>query len=287
MTSRAVSSYNFASHSSKAHGWFRSSLTVAAALAVLLTAGTATLAQTTYKAPRTPDGTPNLNGIWQAVNEAYWDVEAHAASPASVLALGAAGAVPPGLGIVEGGSLPYLPAAAEQRRTNFQNRLTLDPEIKCYLPGVPRANYMPYPFQILQTGTHIMMVYTFARAVRTIYMTDHQPAPADSWMGWSNGHWEGETLVVDTTGFNGQAWLDRSGNFHSDALHVVERYTATSPEHLLYEATIEDPKVFSRPWKISMPLYRRLEKNAQILDFRCVEFAEDLIYGHLSKQPAK
>jgi hypothetical protein len=256
---------------------FRPSLRFAVTtLAVVLAAVTATLAQTTYKAPRTPDGTPNLNGIWQAVNEAYWDVEAHAASPASVPALGAAGAVPPGLGIVEGGSLPYLPAAAEQRRTNFQNRLTLDPETKCYLPGVPRANYMPYPFQILQTRKYIMMVYTFARAVRTIYMDDHQPAPADSWMGWSNGRWEGETLVVDTTGFNGQAWLDRSGNFHSDA-----------PDHLLYEATIEDPKVFSRPWKISMPLYRRLEKNAQILDFRCVEFAEDLIYGHLSKQPTK
>jgi hypothetical protein len=267
---------------------FRPSLTVAiVVVTVLLTAITTALAQTTYKAPRTPDGTPNLNGIWQAVNEAYWDVEAHAASPASVPALGAAGAVPPGLGIVEGGSLPYLPAAAEQRRTNFQNRLTLDPEIKCYLPGVPRANYMPYPFQILQTRTYIMMVYTFARAVRTIYMDNHQEAPADSWMGWSNGHWEGETLVVDTKGFNGQAWLDRSGNFHSDALHVVERFTATSPEHLLYEATIEDPKVFSRPWKISMPLYRRLERNAQILDFRCVEFAEDLIYGHLSKQPGK
>ena len=183
---------------------FRPSLKVAiVVVTVLLTAITAALAQTTYKAPRTPEGTPNLNGIWQAVNEAYWDVEAHAASPASVPALGAAGAIPPGLGIVEGGSLPYLPAAAEQRRTNFQNRLTLDPEIKCYLPGVPRANYMPYPFQILQTRTYIMMVYTFARAVRTIYMDDHQEAPADSWMGWSNGHWEGETLVVDTKGFNG------------------------------------------------------------------------------------
>jgi hypothetical protein len=131
-----------------------------------------------------------------------------------------------------------------------------------------------------------MILHQYARAVRTIYMDEHKEAPADSWMGWSNGHWEGETLVVDTTGFNDQTWFDRAGNFHSDALHVVERFTATSPDHLNYEVTIEDPKVFSRPWKMSMPLYRRKEKNAQILESRCVEFVEDLIYGNLKKQPA-
>jgi hypothetical protein len=152
---------------------------------------------------------------------------------------------------------------------------------------VPRATYMPFPFQIIQTPKYIMMVHTFARAVRTIYMDDHKEAPADSWMGWSNGHWEGETLVVDTTGFNDQTWFDRAGNFHSDALHVVERFTFTGPDHLLYEATIEDPKVFTRPWKMSMPIYRRMDKSAQIMDFRCVEFVEDLIYGHLRKQPGK
>ncbi|MGH9257481.1 MAG: hypothetical protein ACRD3C_23205, partial [Vicinamibacterales bacterium] len=215
-----------------------------------------------YKAPRAPDGKPNLSGIWQALNEAYWDIEAHAATAGPVTALGAAGAIPPGQGIVEGGLLPYQPAAAEQKKKNFENRLTLDPETKCYLPGVPRANYMPHPFQIIQTPKYVMMVYTFARAVRTIYMDDHKEAPADSWMGWSNGRWEGETFVIDTAGFNGLAWLDRAGNFHSEALHDVERFTATSPDHLLYEATIEDPKVFTRPWKISMPLYRRLERNA-------------------------
>ncbi len=111
------------------------------------------------------------------------------------------------------------------------NRLKLDPENKCYLPGVPRATYMPFPFQILQSQKHIMVVHEFAGAVRTIYMDDHKEAPADSWMGWSNGRWEGETLVVDTTGFNGQTWFDRAGNFHSDALHVVERFTARSPIH--------------------------------------------------------
>jgi hypothetical protein len=241
----------------------------------------------TYRAPRTADRKPDLNGIWQALNEAYWDIESHSAAPSPVLALGAAGATAPGLGVVEGGPLPYQAAAAAQKKANFDKRLALDPEIKCYLPGVPRATYMPYPFQIIQTPKYIMLIHTYAGAVRTIYMDDHTEAPADSWMGWSNGHWEGETLVVDTTGFNGQAWFDRAGNFHSDALHVVERITAMSPERLQYEVTVEDPKVFTRPWKMSMPIYRRVEKNAQLLEFKCVEFVEDLMYGHLRKQAVK
>ena len=266
----------------------RSMIVAMAVVAGLLLAATTATSQTpAYRAPRTADGKPNLNGIWQAINEAYWDIEGHAAAPGLVTALGAAAAVAPGPGIVEGGPIPYQPAAAAQKKQNFEKRLTLDPEIKCYLPGVPRANYMPYPFQIIQTQKYIMMIYTYAGAVRTIYMDDQKEAPADSWMGWSNGRWEGETLVVDTTGFNDKSWFDRAGNFHSDALHVVERYTATSSDHLLYEATIEDPKVFTRPWKMSMPLYRRLEKNAQIMELKCVEFAEELIYGHLRKQPGK
>jgi len=175
----------------------------------------------TYRAPRTADGKPNFNGIWQAVNEAYWDVEAHAAAPSPVLELGAAHAVAGGLSIIDGGTIPYKPAALAKKQENYANRLKLDPEIKCYLPGVPRANYMPYPFQVIQGPKHIMMIYTFAGAVRTIYMDEHKEAPADSWMGWSNGRWEGETLVVDTTGFNDKTWFDRAGNFHSDALHVV------------------------------------------------------------------
>jgi hypothetical protein len=257
-------------------------------VASILLAATMASAQTpAYRAPRTADGQPNLNGIWQALNEAYWDIEGHGAAPGAVTALGASVAVAPGMGIVEGGPIPYRPEAAVKKKENFEKRLTLDPEIKCYLPGVPRANYMPYPFQIIQSPKYVMMVYTFARAVRTIYMDDHKEAPADSWMGWSNGHWEGETLVVDTTGFNDQSWFDRAGNFHSDELHVVERFTAADADHLLYEATIEDPKVFTRPWKMSMPLYRRLEKNAEILEFNCVEFAEELIYGHLRKGAPK
>ena len=259
------------------------SVSLGLTLAVITVAG-----QTrTYRAPRTADGKPNFNGIWQAVNEAYWDVEAHAAAPSPVLELGAAHAVAGGLSIIDGLTIPYKPAALTKKQENYANRLKRDPEIKCYLPGVPRASYMPYPFQIIQGPKYIMMVYTFAGAVRTIYMDEHKEAPADSWMGWSNGHWEGETLVVDTTGFNDKTWFDRAGNFHSDALHVVERYTAASRDHLLYEATIEDPNVFTRPWKISMLLYRRLEKNAQIMEFRCVEFVEELIYGHLRKKPSK
>ena len=257
-------------------------------VAGLLLAVTTHFAQTpapAYRAPRTADSKPNLNGIWQALNEANWDLEAHAAGFGRVVALGAADAIPPGLGIVEGGPIPYLPAAAAKKKENFEKRLTLDPEIKCYLPGVPRAMYQGMPFQIIQSPNVIMMVFEFAGAVRTVNMGKPTEAPADSWMGWSNGHWEGETLVIDTTGFNEQTWFDRAGNFHSDALHVVERITARSPDTLNYEATIEDPQTFSRPWKITMPLYKRVERNAQIMEFKCVEFVEDLIYGHLRKQP--
>jgi hypothetical protein len=237
-----------------------------------------------YRAPRTADGRPNFNGIWQSMNEANWDIQAHAANFGRVVALGAADAVPPGLGIVEG-DIPYLPAALSQKRQNFEKRLSLDPEIKCYLPGVPRAMYQNRPFQIIQSRDVIMMVFEFAGAVRTINMGKPTEAPADSWMGWSNGRWEGETLVIDSTGFNDMSWFDRAGNFHSDALHVVERITASSPDHLNYEATIEDKNVFSKPWKMSFPLYRRKERNAQIMEFKCVEFVEELIYGHLRKQP--
>jgi hypothetical protein len=145
---------------------------------------------------------------------------------------------------------------------------------------VPRGTYMPYPFQIIQGTGHVMVVHGYAGAVRTIYMDNHTLPPAPTWMGWSNGSWDGETLVVDTMGFN-----DRAGNFHSDALHVIERFTARSADTMMYEVTIEDPKVFTLPWTMSMPLYRRVEANVEILEFRCVEFVEDLIYGHLRKQP--
>ena len=257
------------------------------------------LAAQTYRAPRGPGGKADFNGIWQALNEANYDLEAHTARPAlglrpgpygpvpaaPVLALGAVGAVPPGMGVVEGGEIPYKPEALAKKKQNQQDWVNRDPEIKCYLPGVPRATYMPYPFQIVQSASAFTFVYEYAGAVRNIYLKDPGPAPADSWMGQSVGRWEGDTLVVDVKALNDQSWFDRSGNFHSDKLHVVERYTRTSPVTMDYEATIEDPEVFTRPWKISMPLYRRQEKNAQLLDFKCVEFVEELLYGQYRKHP--
>jgi len=259
-------------------------LVAATALAQAPAAGQAApAAAPAYRAPRTADGRPNLNGIWQAVNEANWDLLPHAANFGRVVALGAEDAVPPGIGWVDGGEIPYLPAAAAKKKENYDKRLTLDPEIKCYLPGVPRAMYMPFPFQVIQSKDVIMMVFEYAGAVRTINMGKPTEAPADSWMGWSNGRWEGETLVIDTTGFNDMSWFDRAGDFHSDELHVVERISAASPDLLNYEATIEDKNTFSKPWKITMPIYRRKEKNAQIMEFKCVEFVEELIYGNLRK----
>ena len=251
--------------------------------ATIPAAGQAPQAAPRYRASRTADGKPDLNGIWQPVNTANWDLQDHAARQGPV-ANGAAFSVPPGLGVVEGNEIPYRPEALAKKKRNAERWLTDDPEIKCFLPGVPRATYQGYPFQIIQMPSDILIAYAFDNASRSIPMNSKREAPVDSWMGWSRGRWEGETLVVDVTGFNDQTWFDRAGNYHSDALHVVERYTGTSPDHLLYEATIEDPDVFTRPWKISMPLYRRVEKNAQLLEFKCVEFAEEFMYGHLKKK---
>jgi hypothetical protein len=252
-----------------------------------------------YRASRTSDGKPDLNGIWQSLNEANYDLEMHMARPAMalrpgpygplpaapVLALGAVGSVPPGMGVVEGGTIPYKPEMLAKKKENQEKWLERDPEIKCYLPGVPRANYMPQPFQILQSPSAIFFAYQYAGAVRNIYLKNPGPAPVDSWMGQSVARWEGDTLVIDVTGFNDSTWFDRSGNFHSDQLHVVERYTRTAPDVISYEATMEDPQTFTKPWKISMPLYRRLEKNAQLMDFKCVEFVEELMYGQWRKKP--
>jgi hypothetical protein len=241
-----------------------------------------------YKAPRTKDGQPNLNGIWQAMTTAEWDLRAHAASQGPVLSLGAQFSVPPGPGVIEGdGQIPYLPAAAEQQKKNFADRLNLDPEVKCYMGGVPRSVYMPYPFQIIQSPSTIMIAYEYAGGVRSINMGKPTEAPADSWMGWSNGHWEGETLVVTVTDQIDKTWLDRAGDFHSNAMKVTERYTPRSADTMMYEATIEDAKTFSRPWKISLPLYRHVEKNAQLMEYKCPEFAEDVLYGKYRKQPTK
>jgi hypothetical protein len=263
---------------------FRAGDIIFGAICFLIAANACGQPANTYKAPRAPDGRPNLNGIWQTLNTANWDLLGHAAQAGPIVALGATGAEPAGLGVVEGGEIPYLPSAAAKRKENYKNRLTLDPEVKCFLPGVPRATYMPFPFQIVQSTNRILIAYEYAGAERIINMGKPTKAPDNFWMGWSTGHWDGDTLVVDVTNQKEDTWFDRAGNHHSDALHVVERYTPISPDALTYEATIEDPKTFSRPWKISMPVYRRLEKNAQLLEFKCVEFVEELMYGHLRKK---
>jgi len=238
---------------------------------------------------RLADGKPNLNGIWSASNTANWNIQTHRAKQGPLTALGAAFSVPAGLGVVEGGEIPYKPEAVAQRDANAKDWVAKDPEVKCYLPGVPRATYMPYPFQIVQSTApnDILMTYEFASASRIVHMNTKEEAPVDSWMGWSNGRWEGDTLVVDVTGFVDQTWFDRAGNYHSGALHVVERYTPLGPDLIQYEATIEDPNVFTRAWKLRMPLYRRVEPNAQLLEYKCVEFAEELMYGHLNKEPKR
>jgi hypothetical protein len=252
---------------------------------LLFVLAAAAFGQTSYRAPRAGDGHPQLSGIWQAFDGPNWDVEGHSAAAGIAPQLGATTARPPGLGVVEGGAIPYLPAALEKKNQNLANRAKLDPEIKCYLPGVPRANYNGHPFQIVQGKDNVLVSYQFAGGVRQINMGAPKKAPIDQWMGWSNGHWEGETLVVDVTGMNGDTWFDRAGNHHSDALHVVERYTPRSATVLWYEATIEDPKTFSRPWKIALPLYRLAEPGARLMEFKCAEFAEDFLYGHLRKGP--
>lgn len=250
-----------------------------------------------YRAPRTADGKPNISGIWQALNTANWDLQTHGPRPAlavargplgdvpaaPALALGAFAAVPGGMGVVEGEEIPYQPAAAAKKKDNQAHVLERDPEAKCFMPGIPRATYMPYPFQIIQSTNKISMVYEFANATRTVHLDKIDPAPVNSWMGHNVGRWEGDTLVVDVSSMVEDTWFDRAGNHHSDALHVVERFTPISADRLDYQATIEDPKVFTRPWKISMPLYRHSEKNAQLIEFKCVPFVEELLYGHLRK----
>lgn len=237
--------------------------------------------------PRMKDGKPNLTGLWQSLGTADWDIQAHGAQAGPYYQLGAIGAVPPGQGIVDGVEIPYLPAALEQKKKNFANRWKEDPVIKCYMPGVPRSNYMAFPFQIIQSQKDILIAYEFGSENRLINMGKPQEAVTDTWMGTSNGHWDGNTLVVDVTGFNGMAWLDRAGNFASDSLYVVERYSLLDANTMNYEATIEDPKTFSRPWKINVILYRHREKDARLLEFKCVEFTEELIYGDLRKKAGK
>lgn len=243
--------------------------------------------------PLGPEGKPDLNGVWQVMNRANFNLEAHSASASlqlvdgpvvplphpDILALGSLGSVPAGLGVVEGGKIPYKKSALKIKVENKKNWLERDPEIKCYLPGVPRATYMPYAFQIFHSSKALFFAYEYAGATRNIFLEDPGPAPVDSWMGQSWGFWEDDTLVIKVSGFNGQTWFDRSGNYHSDKLKVTERYTLLNANVMDYEALIEDEETFTRPWKIKMNLYKKIGDDAQLQQFKCVEFVEELIYG--------
>jgi hypothetical protein len=232
-------------------------------IVVMLCAGQAA-AQSTYRAPRTVDGQPDLQGIWQAVNSANWNLQDHSAE------LG----IPAGQTVVEGNEIPYLPTAFAHKQENYRRRFTADPETKCHMVGTPRTMYLPYPIQIVQTRDQIGIISEYVHTVRNLRFTGQHPKGARWYMGDSRARWEGETLVVDVTNFEEETWFDRSGNYGSDTMHIVERFTRTGPDHLLYEATIEDPKVFARSWKISMPLYRRVERNAQLLEYECQAYLE-------------
>jgi hypothetical protein len=218
------------------------------------------------------------------MNSANWNLEPHNAAEAPVASdkLGAIGAIHGGLGVVEGGQIPYLPQALEQRDKNRKSAPTGDPEAACYQPGIPRATYMDHAFQIVQgEKDDILFVYEYADAQRVIEMKPVEVPPIDTWMGTSYGQWDGNTLKVVTLSQNGMTWMDRAGDYLSPNATVTERFTMKDHDHLDYEVTIDDPTVFTKPWKMSMPLYRRVERNAQILDFRCVPFADLLVYGDL------
>ena len=244
-------------------------------------------------------GHPDLSGVWSVMNTANWNIEPHAASAAlqmrpgpvvpvpakEVVALGAVGAVPAGLGVVDGGTIPYTADGLKQRDDNKAHYLERDPELKCYLPGVPRANYMALPFQILQSDKSMMIAYEYAGAARNILFDDPGPAPTDSWMGQSVAKWDGDTLVVTVTGQLDSTWFDRAGNFHSGDMVVVERWTPVNANLIHYSATITDPATFTRPWTINVNLYRHLGDDAQMQQFKCVEFVEELMYGSLRKHP--
>jgi hypothetical protein len=260
------------------------------------------IAAAPYRAPRGPDGQhPDLNGVWQTLATANWNLEPHTASAApalrdgpagpvpvkDVVALGAVIAVPPGPGVVDGGEIPYKPEAKAKRDENRAHWLERDPEIRCYLPGVPRATYMPHPFRIFQSDKAMLIAYEYDGAARHLLFKDPGPAPVDSWMGQSVAHWEGDTLVVVVTGLNDQTWFDRAGNFHSDEMTVTERYTPTGPATMAYEAEISDPETFTRPWKIRLTLYKAVGPDVTLGQFKCVEFVTELMYGALRREPLK
>lgn len=249
--------------------------------------------------PRRHDGKPDMNGIWQVMSNANNNLEPAAPQSAfalvpgdfvpvpapEVVAMGAVGAVPASQGVIttNDGYIPYKPEALAQRDENRENWLTRDPEIKCFMPGVPRATYLPHPFQIFQSDSAFFIAYSFAGAVRNVFLEDPGEPPLDSWMGQSYGYWEGDTFVVEVSGLLDSTWYDRAGNYRSWESKVVERYTMTDENVIQYEATITDPQLYTEPWTISMPIYRRLEEGFELPQFKCVEFVEELMYGSFRK----
>lgn len=277
---------------------FRKGILFLSLVSATVLAATSTYAED-FEPKRLPSGKPDLNGVWQASGRDNYDIEPHSARAAlafrpgpfvpvpakEVVALGAVGAVPASPGIVVGDTIPYKDEALQQRNENHENYLERDPEVKCYLPGIPRANYMPYAFQIFHNDDALFFAYEYAGAVRNVMLEDPGPAPIDSWMGQSVASWDGDTLVINVTAQNGETWLDRAGNFIGYGAEVTERFTQTGPNTMEYEATIVNPEVFTKPWQIRTTLYKMAGKDAELQQFKCVEFVEELMYGHLRKNP--
>ena len=254
----------------------------------LVSAAALSLAAGAVRAQQPPDrpariaGHPNVSGIWQAVNQANWNLESHSAEDLKDFGpLGAIAAIPAGRSVVREGTIPYRPEALARRNENRAQWPAADPEARCYMLGVPRVTYHNLPFQIFQGDGDLLFVYPFAAANRIIHLTDRSELPVDSWMGKSDGRWEGDVLVVVTKWQNGQSWLDRAGNFASNQLTVTERFTLQGPNHMRYEATLDDPQTFTRPWTIEMPLYRLIDQPEQLLEHKCVPFADKLLYQDL------
>ena len=235
--------------------------------------------------PRTPDGKPDLSGIWQAMTNAHYDIEPHAAAYGPYpREFGAFSAIPADLGIIEDGRIPYNEQSLRQRDANRLDAITKDPLADCYMPGVPRANYLPFPFQIVQSREVILIAYEVAEANRILYVDQPElESQVDAWMGHSNAHWDGDTLVVRVSGQMPDTWFDRAGNHHSYQMVVEERWTPAGPNHINYTATITDPNTFTQPWTISFPLYRHIREDMQLLEFKCSEFAEEYTYGEWRK----
>jgi len=230
---------------------------------------------------RLEDGkTPDFRGIWQARGTAYMNIEGHAGEKG--IAKSASVVVDP-----PDGKIPYKPEALARRDENYRARATADPSVKCYQAGVPRATYLATPLQVLQSPGNFAIVYQENHAFR-VFHPDTRPHfdNADWWMGDTRYHWEGDTLVADVAALTDQVWFDQAGNYHSTGVHVVERYRMTGPDTLEYEALIEDPAVYSRPWTLRTVLHRVRERGARIVEDECLEDANGVRH-HISPSDPK